>query len=561
MFAQRVVGRINDISSGSVQVQPETRTCGEQFLTIPGATLNGTLVVQHSSGIASIWGCNGAAPYYHTDATGNQNQTFTLTPPAGYECSNITWDIGYYECENCPPFQQGSGCTATINTLLGGDWNNHLWWHLRRPSPPPPPTNVTCSVSGDTATLNWTASTGDVAWYSLRVIENGQGTTCDGSWYLCEPEYNANNLTSSPFSFDITSGNSYRGWMEAVSNDGLWSEAVEFTCVDILPNCKNLSGPTSLVLGETGIYTVDFECPGCVPGELGGHLEYDNSNLIRADAYTGTTGSMTAEWTPQSLGTFRLWCRAWNDAIAECRPPDLVDEPPRYDCTGPDYELYVNVLVPTPTPTPLPCQPGGNCCICIIDNPPDQDPVCRELADYCDEGYEAYCGETTDEEQCESYSWCRCLSEGMGGQRCGGRDEQCCPGYFCGPNLYCMEGICRIRTSKITEYFCDEDGDPISEPLDEDGNPRPLYTAIGCIPVNDKQAFTAFMLTWAIGIGGGLTVLLIAYSGFLFLSSQGDPQRLRLAKTMLATAITGIVMLVFSVTLLRIIGVDILGID
>lgn len=153
----------------------------------------------------------------------------------------------------------------------------------------------------------------------------------------------------------------------------------------------------------------------------------------------------------------------------------------------------------------------------------------------------------------------------MGGGQCGRLGELCCPtGDPCRTDLgyYCDSGTCRrdTFTAEPGEYFCDEDGQPTDEPTDNNDNPRPIFTAIGCIPIHDKLAFTSFMLTWAVGIGGGLSFLLLTYGGFLFMTSQGDPHRAAQAKTIIGAAITGILMLIFSVTLLRIIGVNILNI-
>jgi hypothetical protein len=85
-----------------------------------------------------------------------------------------------------------------------------------------------------------------------------------------------------------------------------------------------------------------------------------------------------------------------------------------------------------------------------------------------------------------------------------------------------------------------------------------INTAIGCIPFNDTNALVGFILGWAIGIGGGLAFLLMVYAGFLILTSQGNPERLKAGQELLTSAIAGIIMLVFSVFILKFIGVDIL---
>lgn len=86
-----------------------------------------------------------------------------------------------------------------------------------------------------------------------------------------------------------------------------------------------------------------------------------------------------------------------------------------------------------------------------------------------------------------------------------------------------------------------------------------LNTAIGCIPIlTTKEAFLSFVLKWAIGIGGGIAFLLIIYSSFMIMTSQGNPERLQAGKELLTSAISGLILLIFSVFILRIIGIDIL---
>ena len=88
-----------------------------------------------------------------------------------------------------------------------------------------------------------------------------------------------------------------------------------------------------------------------------------------------------------------------------------------------------------------------------------------------------------------------------------------------------------------------------------------IDTAIGCIPVlGGQQGFLTFILGWAIGIGGGIAFLLIVYAGFIIMTSSGNPDRLKAGQELLTSAISGIVLLIFSVFILNFIGVKIFGI-
>lgn len=88
-----------------------------------------------------------------------------------------------------------------------------------------------------------------------------------------------------------------------------------------------------------------------------------------------------------------------------------------------------------------------------------------------------------------------------------------------------------------------------------------VNTAIGCIPVSETNAFMGWILGWAVGVGGGIAFLLIVYASFMVMTSQGDPARLKAGQELLTSAISGLIMLIFSVVILRFIGIDILGLD
>lgn len=90
-----------------------------------------------------------------------------------------------------------------------------------------------------------------------------------------------------------------------------------------------------------------------------------------------------------------------------------------------------------------------------------------------------------------------------------------------------------------------------------DGNS--INTAIGCIPINNTDEFISFVLRWAVGVGGGIAFLLIVLAGFQIMTSSGNPDRLKAGQELMTSAIAGLILLIFSVFVLKIIGVDILG--
>ncbi len=86
-----------------------------------------------------------------------------------------------------------------------------------------------------------------------------------------------------------------------------------------------------------------------------------------------------------------------------------------------------------------------------------------------------------------------------------------------------------------------------------------LKTAIGCIPT-DPQGFVKKFLSLGIGMAGGIAFFLILVGGLQILTSAGNPERLTAGKELVGSAIAGLLLLIFSIFLLKIIGVDILAI-
>lgn len=150
------------------------------------------------------------------------------------------------------------------------------------------------------------------------------------------------------------------------------------------------------------------------------------------------------------------------------------------------------------------------------------------------------------------------------------------PYYFCTlsshqPNVTCTnEGKhahCGGTASYLVLWCCSDDtfnpppglggADPT---CDVPGGGKGIDTAIGCIPVENTNAFIGFILGWGIGIGGGIAFLLVIYAGFQITTSSGDPKRLQAGKELLTSALAGLLLLIFSVFILRLVGVEVLGI-
>ena len=124
----------------------------------------------------------------------------------------------------------------------------------------------------------------------------------------------------------------------------------------------------------------------------------------------------------------------------------------------------------------------------------------------------------------------------------------------------CPEGkICDDNECVLPEEFKIKDKTKTDFPTCSTDSGKGIDTAIGCIPIENSDALIGFILKWAIGVGGGIAFLLIVLAGFQIMTSSGNPDKLKAGQELMTSAIAGLMLLIFSVFILRIIGVDILG--
>ena len=86
-----------------------------------------------------------------------------------------------------------------------------------------------------------------------------------------------------------------------------------------------------------------------------------------------------------------------------------------------------------------------------------------------------------------------------------------------------------------------------------------IETALGCIAVN-PQAIVAKGFEIAIFVGSGIAFMLLTWGAFLLITSQGNPEQITQGKDIIVSAGTGLLFIIFSIFLFRLIGVDILKI-
>ncbi len=75
-----------------------------------------------------------------------------------------------------------------------------------------------------------------------------------------------------------------------------------------------------------------------------------------------------------------------------------------------------------------------------------------------------------------------------------------------------------------------------------------------------QEGLVTSLLRIGIGLAGGFVLLSILYGSFLLTTSSGDPKRVQEGQEMITSAIMGLLFVIFSVIILRFIGVSILQI-
>ncbi len=86
-----------------------------------------------------------------------------------------------------------------------------------------------------------------------------------------------------------------------------------------------------------------------------------------------------------------------------------------------------------------------------------------------------------------------------------------------------------------------------------------IWTAVGCIKSNPTELIQA-LIRLGLGAAGGVALLSLLAGGFMLSVSEGDPKRVGQAKEMIVASLSGLLFIIFSVTLLQFIGWSILKI-
>lgn len=111
-------------------------------------------------------------------------------------------------------------------------------------------------------------------------------------------------------------------------------------------------------------------------------------------------------------------------------------------------------------------------------------------------------------------------------------------------------------------HTCDLCGGCVDQPLPPDYDDciacsqREEYkwTVFGCLPAS-PGGFVQTVLKVITSLVGGVAFLALLYGGGIILTSSGNPERLEAGKSMLRSAIIGILLVIFAVFILKFLGV------
>lgn len=111
----------------------------------------------------------------------------------------------------------------------------------------------------------------------------------------------------------------------------------------------------------------------------------------------------------------------------------------------------------------------------------------------------------------------------------------------------------KIPVEDETDLIC-----PVSGSIFEES--KGIKTALGCIPAANTNAFYNWLTSWIFGVTGGISFLLMVYGFIKMSTSAGDPEAVKGAKETITSAISGLLLALFGLFILKLIAIDVLHI-
>lgn len=95
--------------------------------------------------------------------------------------------------------------------------------------------------------------------------------------------------------------------------------------------------------------------------------------------------------------------------------------------------------------------------------------------------------------------------------------------------------------------------------IDPNGNcgEQAIDTALGCLSV-DTKGFTVSLLTFLAGTAGAISLVIMLIATIQIMTGGDNTESVKKGKELFTSAVTGLLFIIFSVTLLRIVAGDII---
>jgi hypothetical protein len=87
-----------------------------------------------------------------------------------------------------------------------------------------------------------------------------------------------------------------------------------------------------------------------------------------------------------------------------------------------------------------------------------------------------------------------------------------------------------------------------------------VWTALGCVSSDLSTVIKEKVFGWGVGLAGIISLFCIIYAAFQIQTSSGNAEKVKKAQELLTSCIMGLMLIIFSVFILKLIGIDILKI-